>query len=296
MNRKTKVVIVSILAVLIFSLFFVFIVGAAEGFAKPLETLKVTNKFTGSAHWGVDYSGKGNPIYATKAGTVIKAETGAGSWWGCGNFVIIKHDDGYTTRYQHMDEVPVVYDKVGQRIEQGAVLGYVGNTGNTSGDSTQGYHLHLDLISNNGQNPQNTTSWQKNSSELFLNPHPYVSTGDTPTGGGSSSGGGTSTPAPPESTYVPAGKIRDCSEYGINGYVYNTKNGSEKIYAKVKIFRPDNGHIFEKSQLANWLEPNGGGHGFEIIPFDNFKGHPSGTYRVELYGYKAGESEKLLEH
>ncbi|HFD1764531.1 TPA: M23 family metallopeptidase, partial [Enterococcus hirae] len=76
---------------------------------------------------------QGEPIYASKAGTVIKAEFHS-SW---GNYVAIEHEDGTTALYAHQQEYQV---KVGDKVKQGQIIGYVGSTGNSTGS-----HLHLEL-------------------------------------------------------------------------------------------------------------------------------------------------------
>lgn len=90
-------------------------------------------------HNGNDWGAKtGTPIYAAKAGTVMKA----GPNGGFGNFVLIGHGDDskgryVTTGYAHMSKVVA---KVGQRVEQGQLIGYVGSTGLSTTP-----HLHLEV-------------------------------------------------------------------------------------------------------------------------------------------------------
>lgn len=89
-------------------------------------------------HNGVDYgAATGTPIRAAKAGTVVKA----GPNGGFGNFVLLGHGTSggtyVTTGYAHMSRVAV---SVGQRVEQGQVIGYVGSTGLSTTP-----HLHLEV-------------------------------------------------------------------------------------------------------------------------------------------------------
>lgn len=56
-----------------------------------------------------------------------------------GNIVVIKHDNGYYTRYYHLKYKSVTV-KVGQRVEQGDVIGYMGNTGHSFGG-----HVHFEI-------------------------------------------------------------------------------------------------------------------------------------------------------
>ncbi|WP_035899863.1 M23 family metallopeptidase [Leeuwenhoekiella sp. MAR_2009_132] len=78
-------------------------------------------------HKGTDFAGAvGTPIMATANGTVTKSEYRGGN----GNYVKIRHNKTYETQYLHMSKRAV---KVGQRVSQGDVIGYIGMTGNTSG-------------------------------------------------------------------------------------------------------------------------------------------------------------------
>jgi len=78
-------------------------------------------------HKGTDFAAAvGTPILATANGTVVKSSYTRGN----GNYVTIKHNNTYSTQYLHMKKRKV---KVGQFVEQGDVIGWVGMTGNTSG-------------------------------------------------------------------------------------------------------------------------------------------------------------------
>lgn len=95
-----------------------------------------------SNHKGIDIAvsfGGGEPILATKSGKVSYV-----GWLnGYGNSIMIDHGDGYVTRYSHMRNESK--HKLGDAVEQGQVVGYIGKTGNSSGN-------HLDYgISYNGK-------------------------------------------------------------------------------------------------------------------------------------------------
>ena len=78
-------------------------------------------------HKGTDFAASvGTPILATANGNITKASYTRGN----GNYVMIKHNGTYSTQYLHMKKRNV---KVGQFVEQGDVIGWVGMTGNTSG-------------------------------------------------------------------------------------------------------------------------------------------------------------------
>lgn len=86
-------------------------------------------------HYGIDMAtNSGTPIYATRAGVVTVASYQAG---GAGYYVNLNHGDGYTSIYMHMTRYIV---KVGQRVEAGEIIGYVGSTGGSTGP-----HLHFGI-------------------------------------------------------------------------------------------------------------------------------------------------------
>lgn len=80
-------------------------------------------------HLGTDYAApKGTPIIAVAEGIVTRAARGSGN----GIFVKIKHDDTYSTQYLHMTRHAKGM-RVGKRVRQGEVIGYVGSTGWATG-------------------------------------------------------------------------------------------------------------------------------------------------------------------
>lgn len=92
--------------------------------------------FTGkdTMHGGVDITAPlRTPVIAPAAGTV----TFAGNEAGLGNTVSILHGYGMRTMYGHMDKLKV---KTGQNVKRGDLLGWVGNTGLSTGP-----HLHYEI-------------------------------------------------------------------------------------------------------------------------------------------------------
>ena len=86
--------------------------------------------------------GNANEVVASKAGKVIIATKGSkgNKLSGYGNVVVIYHGNGETTLYAHLSSILV---SVGQNVEQGQVIGRVGNTGRVKGKT--GMHLHHEV-------------------------------------------------------------------------------------------------------------------------------------------------------
>jgi murein DD-endopeptidase MepM/ murein hydrolase activator NlpD len=91
---------------------------------------------TWRAHRGVDFAaGTGTPVQSTGNGVVI--ERARQSTYG--NTIVIRHPNGWTTRYAHMNGF-ATNTSVGSRVDQGEVIGYVGMTGLATGP-----HLHYEM-------------------------------------------------------------------------------------------------------------------------------------------------------
>lgn len=89
----------------------------------------------------------GTPVIASKSGRVEVVQR---SNSGYGNMVLIRHDNGYKTRYAHMISGSITVS-VGDYVEAGQTIGKVGSTGNSTGP-----HLHFEVIYNGEtQNPKN---------------------------------------------------------------------------------------------------------------------------------------------
>ncbi len=97
-------------------------------------------------HTGLDYCGQvGDPIYATAPGVVVFA----GPLTVRGNATMIDHGLGVFSAYMHQSEILV---NVGDRVEQGQLIGKVGNTGRVEGP-----HLHFEVLV--GGVPVNPLDW-----------------------------------------------------------------------------------------------------------------------------------------
>jgi murein DD-endopeptidase MepM/ murein hydrolase activator NlpD len=91
------------------------------------------------AHTGVDWAApRGTPIIAAGNGVVEEA----GWSGGYGRHTVIRHANGYVSSYSHQHAFAEGI-KVGARVRQGQVIGYVGSTGLSTGN-----HLHYELIVN----------------------------------------------------------------------------------------------------------------------------------------------------
>ena len=91
------------------------------------------------AHTGIDLAAPtGTPIYASGDGFVSEMQL---NHKGYGKFVTIKHNREYSTRYAHMSRIANI--KIGQKVKQRQIIGYVGMTGLATGP-----HLHYEVIRN----------------------------------------------------------------------------------------------------------------------------------------------------
>ena len=90
-------------------------------------------------HTGTDFAApEGTPIMASGSGTIVRAK-----WCGGGgNCIKIKHNSTYQTIYAHMKNFSKAM-KVGKKVKQGQIIGYVGSTGMSTGP-----HLHYEVIIN----------------------------------------------------------------------------------------------------------------------------------------------------
>lgn len=115
----------------------------ARGTALPVHDAYVSagwghssGPHAGREHAGVDFAADMNePVYAARAGKVKVA----GANGGYGNMIRIKHADGTSTMYGHLNKIGV---KAGQSVKAGDRIGAVGSTGHSTGP-----HLHFEVRS-----------------------------------------------------------------------------------------------------------------------------------------------------
>ena len=106
--------------------------------------LEVTQEYKPGVHNGIDVVNQnytlGN-IVAHSNGVVVGYRNNCNGFenGSYGNYVKIKHDNGYYTLYGHM-AYNTVRVSVGQRVSKGQILGYMGNTG-----MSYGGHLHFEV-------------------------------------------------------------------------------------------------------------------------------------------------------
>ncbi len=106
----------------------------ASGFGYRSDPFTKIRKF----HEGMDFSAKtGTPIFATGDGVVARADNSAS---GFGNHIVIRHGFGYETLYGHLSKYK---SRVGQRVNRGDIIGYVGSTGRSEAP-----HLHYEVHKN----------------------------------------------------------------------------------------------------------------------------------------------------
>ena len=103
----------------------------------PVPGYTYVSRWMSSYHKGADICAPyGTPIYAADSGVVVTA----GYHYSYGNYVIIDHGNGWRTLYGHMSALGC---SVGQAVQRGQVIGYVGSTGNSTGN-----HCHFEMYQN----------------------------------------------------------------------------------------------------------------------------------------------------
>lgn len=106
--------------------------GATSPFGKRFHPVLGRTIF----HKGVDLRAKFVPLFASEDGKVTRANWSS----GYGKLIIIKHSDGYETRYAHLNKMNV---RAGQWVKKGQLIGQTGKTGRITGP-----HLHFEVRKN----------------------------------------------------------------------------------------------------------------------------------------------------
>ncbi len=116
---------------------------AGSGYLWPTNVRRIT-QYYGWRHTGLDVAGPlGSPIYASRAGRVIKSQCGWNGGYGC--HIVIDHG-GVQTLYAHNSRN---YVKVGQQVSQGQTIALMGSTGRSTGS-----HIHYEIrVNGRRQNP-----------------------------------------------------------------------------------------------------------------------------------------------
>lgn len=111
---------------------------AGTAYLWPTSVRTITQYF-GWRHTGLDIAGPiGTPLYATKAGTVIKSQCGWNGGYGC--YVIIDHGGGINSLYAHINGEDSLLVNVGDDVDQGQTIALMGTTGNSTGP-----HVHFEI-------------------------------------------------------------------------------------------------------------------------------------------------------
>lgn len=161
---------------------------------------EITQNYKAGAHNGIDIVNKGytlGNIVAHSDGIVVGYRRNHNSFesGSYGNYVKIKHNNGYYTLYAHMAYNTVTVTD-GQRVTKGQVLGYMGNTGESYGG-----HLHFEV---------------RNDKDVRIDPTPYLNS-DLP--------GNAPAPKP---TPTPTGERSIGEVVTING-VYVSSDSTERL-------------------------------------------------------------------
>ena len=113
-------------------------------FGNPIDTVKITSSYGWRTkpykgfHSGIDIAANiWDNVYVTGNGIVTKIIYNNRIF---GNYIIIKHSNGYKSLYSHLSKIFV---KRNEKVNKGNIIGKAGNTG-----ITYGYHLHYEIHKN----------------------------------------------------------------------------------------------------------------------------------------------------
>lgn len=113
---------------------------SGTNFQAPVENPVITSHYGsrwGRNHQGVDLrASRRDDVLASASGVVVEAGTAS----GYGQMILIRHANGYSTRYAHLSRIRV---RTGQTVRRGDRIGRAGRSG-----SATGVHLHFELLRN----------------------------------------------------------------------------------------------------------------------------------------------------
>lgn len=109
-----------------------------EVITKPGLQIPTQGYISQGYHWyhkAVDIANeKGTLIYPIAAGKITQITS---EFWGFGNYLIIAHEDGFSSLYAHLDKIKV---KEGEKVDKETIIGEMGSSGFSTGP-----HLHLEI-------------------------------------------------------------------------------------------------------------------------------------------------------
>lgn len=110
---------------------------AGAGYIWPTSVYRIT-QYYGWRHTGLDIAGpSGSPLYAARAGRVIKSQCGWNGGYGC--YIILDHGGGVTSLYAHARTDGMLVS-VGEQVSQGQTIALMGSTGRSTGP-----HIHFEI-------------------------------------------------------------------------------------------------------------------------------------------------------
>ncbi len=121
----------------------------SDGFGYRIHPITHRRTF----HFGLDFAADtGVPVYATADGVVSYARTNG----GYGKYMLVLHPFGFSTAYGHLSRYAV---KEGTYVYKGDLIGYVGNSGRSTGP-----HLHYEVrYLHKWLNPASFVNWSEKS-------------------------------------------------------------------------------------------------------------------------------------
>ena len=144
---------------------------SAKGYVWPIakaDSKGLTNCYQKPGHTGIDFSAAtGTKVRAAKDGKVVEVKTGVEGYSmsdAGGNYIIIQHNDGHWTNYQHNSKVLVT---VGKDVKAGDVIALSGYTGYTRPAGKGGEHLHFTITTQKGLDSRNSVAYS-------INPTPFL--------------------------------------------------------------------------------------------------------------------------